>query len=81
MDLGPKNVLCDVYSDANELEIVEQNVRLNLASNIKFYCLFPDKTHFDKLVNDYKSASSLCDELEITFEYFKNNEVEENELI
>ena len=23
----------------------------------------------------------MCDELEITFEYFKNNEVEENELI
>ena len=32
-------------------------------------------------VNDYSYASSLCDELEITFEYFKNNEVEENELI
>ena len=31
-------------------------------------------------INGYNNAESLCEELEITYEYFKNDEVEEKEL-
>ena len=31
-------------------------------------------------VDDYNNAHSLCDELEITYDYFKNNDVSEEEL-
>ena len=31
-------------------------------------------------INGYSNAESLCEELEITYEYFKNDEVEEKEL-
>ncbi|MFL2618653.1 MAG: peptide chain release factor 2 [Flavobacteriaceae bacterium] len=32
------------------------------------------------LINGYNNAESLCEELEITYDYFKNGEVEEKEL-
>ena len=31
-------------------------------------------------INGYNNAESLCEELEITYDYFKNGEVEEKEL-